>query len=161
MPPRPIHRLNLYAVLSGWPSERALAALEAAGVVAGRGPGPQAADVLPGGFTSWRSDRPARPILYANRQGGFRARCPRCAEPVAEPLGRALASWRAGGPRGVVCPRCLWSGDADQVSAAPPIAFGGGAVVFVDVAEAALAAGARARLAHALGEAPAFVWSRE
>lgn len=95
------------------------------------GPGSERAVEV--GYAGLRLDRPAAPAFYANRQGGFGVRCPACAESLVQTFGRAMSAWRTGGPRHISCPACAVISDLGSLHFAPHAAFGGGAVVLVDV----------------------------
>lgn len=116
--------------------------------------GPEAAVVLPGGFAGLRLDLPALPALYANEQGGFRVPCPGCGAPLAREFSAAIAAWRRGGPRRLVCPSCARGQDLAAAEAAPPVGIALGAVIFMDVGGEALAPAAHSALEAVLGPAP-------
>lgn len=96
-------------------------------------PGPHADRLIPGGFALLRVDTPPRPRLYANRQGGFRARCPGCRANVVPVLGAALVAWQERGPRTLVCPSCAQTQDLDGLDYQPPAAIGAWALELRDV----------------------------
>ena len=137
--PRPTHRLSLYLVpadpdraYDGARLETALDRLREAGVLDGFGPGPEADQLVAGGFRRLRVDLPDQAVLYGNRQGGFYARCPACQAHLAASLGPVLRSWRAGGARQVAC-ACGVASDLAQLDYAPPAAIGRFALELRDV----------------------------
>ena len=154
MPPRPSHRLDLLVVPQpGGPEDlsrlRGLwAALEARGVVeAGGGPGPAADHLVPGGFRRLRLDDPGHTVLYANQQGGFRVRCPRCDENLVPGF---QAARQVGGVE-VACPACGAVTPLPGLRYLPPAAFGRGALVVAQVESATFAGGAEALFQAHLG----------
>ena len=157
---RPSHRLDLLLVpaLTG-PEARAAAdrlhgRLHAEGVVlAGGAPGPHAAHWVAGGFRRWWIDDPGQAVLYANRQGGFSARCPEGGAVVTEAFSQALSAHRAGGPASMPCPACGATHPLTAVEGRPPFAFGTLAVVTSDAGSTRLAPEALAWVAELLGEA--------
>lgn len=110
-----------------------------------------AAELVPGGVARVRVDRPDGVVLYANRQGGFRVGCPRCAANLVPAFSAAMRSWRAGGPRACACPACRVDLPLESLEFAPAAAFGRTAMVFHDVAAPTLTDAARADLDEAVG----------
>jgi hypothetical protein len=104
------------------------------GWVDGEGnPGPNAGQLLVGGFQRLRADHPPGRTLYANRIGGMRVRCPGCKQPLAGPLGGAMESWRKGGEGQVLCPGCGAVREAEDLDINPPMARGRFALEFRNV----------------------------
>lgn len=112
--PRASHRLNLLLVPAD-PERRPdpllagqlFAALRAEAVTdAWDRPGPRAEALHAGGFALFRADFPPEPVIYGNRQGGYRAVCPACGASVVAAVLQALKRWRASGDMGLRCERC-------------------------------------------------------
>ena len=156
--PYPTHRIDL-VVLSVEPEfcipETALRDLqrtwEAAGLVVGDRAGDDASGLVADGFARLWLDQPARMMLYANQQGGFRVTCPGNGENIAAEFGAALVRWRAGAPRSVRCPACGEVHPLEGCVLAPPGAFASSAIVFSDVGGVTLTRRARADLKAAIG----------
>ena len=106
------------------------------GFVEGRGPGPRADELIPGGFAGFRLDEPGELRLYSNAQGGFRVRCPDTAVSIVTQFRVALSGWRQGGSDRIDCEACGRSHALYELDYAPRAAFGRGAVVLIDVASA-------------------------
>ena len=135
--PRPSSRLDLLLV----PTDRAVAIdvdawkeiygrWQERGWLEGSRPGPAVDELLVGGFARvWRDD-PGVPTLYANQQGGFRVRCPVQGSAIAREFGRAVQSWRQGGPFALTCPVCDQEHALDAMDLQPKVRFGRGAIVF-------------------------------
>jgi hypothetical protein len=142
---RPSHRLDLLLVPEP-PDARPiaearglLADLVALGVLSADGTaGPRASEWMPGGFARLSVDDPGGVTLYANRQGGFRARCPVDGGNLAPELTTAITAWRAGGPRSLSCPRCGRTHALEEVDGLPAFAFGSLALVTAGAHAAAL-----------------------
>ncbi len=165
--PHAVHRLNLYLVPDDpdrVPAEDlvdgALCELTRRQVLVGGRPGPRADALIEGGFRLLRVDRPGRPVLYGNRLGGYRARCPRCAINLVPGLGPALASWRAGGGRDVRCPGCDVVIPLEGVRYAPDAAPGRFAIELLDVQQLRPRPSAEALLKRALDGGFVVVGSR-
>lgn len=149
MPARPGSHLDLFLV-RGAPidaPEELLGALRRDDLMGG--PGSERA--VEDGYASVRLDRPAVPAFYANRQGGFRVRCPACAESLVQTFGRAMSVWRTGGGSAVSCPACAATFDLESLHFAPHAAFGAGAVVLVDVGSMRLTPWGRERFESIIG----------
>lgn len=134
---RPAHRLNLLLVPTQ-PEAIPTQAQAAWGRWVERGwitpdGSPGAELMLPGGFALARLDFPGCGVLYGNRQGGFEARCPRCAAPVVRALGPALARWREGQPPQLSCPECGVPSPLEALHFRPDAAPGRFAVELRDV----------------------------
>jgi len=101
------------------------------GVVDERGRAAQEADCwIPGGFGRIRVDRPRRPVVYGNRQGGYRAQCPRCSASLAREIEVGLSNWRQGQGRGFSCQDCQEELSLEEVVFSPSAAPGRWALVF-------------------------------
>ena len=135
MPQRPTHRLNLYLVPQGSTAdpESLLSALVEWGVLEGMKPGPQATEFVEGGFALLRVDRPGRELVYGNRQGGFRVRCPDCDANMVAAFGAARAN-----DAEVTCDACGATRDHRALNFLPDVAFGELAVELRDVGAAVL-----------------------
>ncbi len=151
MPQRPTHRLNLYLVPEQEPSElrlkEGLSRLEAWGVLDGARPGPRAEELVAGGFAMLRVDRPGRTIVYGNRQGGYRVRCPGCEHNLVPEFNRALATLSL-----VSCPGCAKAHRLRDLHFAPPVAFGRCALELRRVGAPELRPAGAALLREALGD---------
>lgn len=150
MPPRPGPHLDLYLVPQGGgavPSDSDLIR------VLGEPEEPsQAPELVEGGFSSWRADRPRGPVLYANRQGGFFVRCPETGQNVVPAFNPALAQWRAGGaPELSPCPSCGSEHLFRELDYAPPAAIGQGALVLIQAGSMRLTARGRDQIEGVLG----------
>ena len=137
MPQRPTHRLNLYLVPQGGTAdpEALLSALADWGVLAGMKPGPRAEEFVDGGFALLRVDRPGRELLYGNRQGGFRVRCPDCGANLVAAFSEARAK-----DAEVTCDACGGTRDHRALTFLPDVAFGELAVELRDVGAPSLTA---------------------
>lgn len=141
--PRPSHRLDL-VVLPDEPCRPVPAAAAHALAAAWRA-------TPPAGARGVRVDLPARISLYANQLGGFRVRCPVSGENLVPAFGPAIAAWRGGGPRSLVCPACGAPHALESLAFSPEAAFAAGGVVLADVASADLPPAAREQAAAHLG----------
>ncbi|MEQ1508607.1 MAG: hypothetical protein ABMB14_40620 [Myxococcota bacterium] len=154
---RASHRLDLVAVPADADRDavhghRLLDRLRADGVLDPTdGAGPAAERWVVGGFARIRVDDPGIVVLYANRQGGFRVRCPQTGEPVIRAFEAAVTAWRSGEPRQLACPSCGRFHALDALDAEPPIAFGAWAVVTADAGSATLTPEAQGWLDEAVG----------
>ncbi|TVQ90091.1 MAG: hypothetical protein EA397_14160 [Deltaproteobacteria bacterium] len=153
MPPRPGSRLDLYLVPTQGrtlPSQEVLkSALSEQGIDL---EGDASGRLVDGGFASIRLDRPPRLTLYANRQGGFRVRCPAGGQNIVPSFNAALSSWRAGGQATIAeCGACGGEHALSELDFAPPAALGRGAIVLVDVGSMRLTAEGGARFEAILG----------
>ena len=150
MAQRPTHRLNLYLVPATEPAQASVEGLLTAlgdwGVLDGVKPGTTASELVEGGFALLRVDRPGRELLYGNRQGGFRVRCPTCSENLVQQFGTALGSdgW-------VMCPTCELKTDPRALAFEPPVAFGRLAVEVRDVGAPELSPRGQVLVAEHLG----------
>lgn len=113
--------------------------------------GPQAGQLVGGGFVRVRREEGACPHFVANGQGGFQVRCPRTGAPVVEGFGSALTAWRDGGPRRLDCPACGEVHDLARLDFRPPAAFAWGVLHLADVGAAHLEEEAEAALSAVLG----------
>jgi hypothetical protein len=99
---------------------------------------------IQGGFGRLRLDRPTGPVVYGNRQGGYRAQCPSCKANLVKVLGLGLSGWRSGAGRGFSCPKCHRPTALEDLVYSPKAAPGRWALVFsraeaAEVEEEALA----------------------
>lgn len=135
MPPRPSHKLDLVLVPASAIDE---GRLPAGFFGPGGRPGPDAGELVAGGFRRWRVDRPGRTVLYANQQGGFQVRCPVDGRPLVRELARALADRGDLDPsRTIPCP-CGAAHRLDELTFLPDAAFGRTALVLHDAADGRL-----------------------
>ncbi len=153
MPPHPSHRLNAWLVHADPDREP------------GEGLAEDLADAparawLEGGWRQARLDRPPRPHLYGNKQGGYLVRCPACTWPLAREAAAALARWRAGGGRALACPACGGTHALEGLAYRPAAAPGRFAVELRDVQGLALTTAGRAGFEALLGGAFLVVGSR-
>lgn len=113
--------------------------------------GPDAAELVEGGFAR-ASLEWARPMRFvANGLGGFHVRCPACAAPLARGWQEALAAWRAGGPRELVCPACGAPADLHHLDLRPPAGFFQVQLHLADVGRIVIPPSVRASLEAELG----------
>jgi hypothetical protein len=99
--------------------------------------GPEAHWWISGGFQSARIDvGPMR--FFANQTGGFRVSCPETGGNLVPTFSSALAKWRAGGARDLLCGLCGERHSLEYLDFVPPAAFATAAVTFADVASASL-----------------------
>lgn len=153
------HRISVFVVpkdpeqvLSGAQEEALLAELERRHWLSERGQaGEQSEDVIEGGFQRLRVDRPGRPVLYGNRLGGFRARCPSCGASVAAELGAVLEVWREQGHRESACRACGSRFLLEEWEYAPHASPGRWALVFSRAGSPSLKSTAREALEEWLG----------
>ena len=87
-------------------------------------------ELIEGGFQRFRVDRPGQPVLYGNRLGGFRAKCPSCGVSVAGSLGGVIERWREQGDRRSSCTSCRERFLLEEWDYAPFAAPGKWALVF-------------------------------
>lgn len=141
------------------PDRRAFEALQARWAAEGR---LEASDgLVRGGVGGVRLDLPSSVTLYANQLGGFKVRCPVCQASLARDFSKAVQRWRTGsGGFAVDCPGCGVTCALDAVDVRPPVAFGRGAVVFVDVGSDTLADGVLDELEEVVGPRPRVVLRR-
>jgi hypothetical protein len=155
---RPTSRLDLLLVptaLDAPPDRGAalIARLREVGAIATDGtPGPMAERWSPHRFARVRLEDPGAVVLWSNRQGGFRVRCPRTGEPIAAVFAAALGAWRAGGPRELACPSCGETHPLEAVPADPAIALGPWAIATIDIDGTTLSAGASRWIEEAVGD---------
>lgn len=126
-------------------------AWERAGWIAGSSPGPAVEGLVEGGFRRIWVDDPGRITLYANQQGGFHVRCPRCGEGAARAFGKAVQAWREGGARSMRCPACEVELALEELILLPPGRFARWALVLSDCAALHLSPAAKRDLEAALG----------
>ena len=149
MPPPASHRLDLLllAPTSETPGSWAEGVIDTwreAGFLLGEGPGPR--ELVAGGFLRVWAEVHDHERFHANRQGGFRVRCPRDAGNVVPAFNPAMSAWRAGrGPRSLRCPTCGEVHDLAALDYQPPAGFARGLVVIAEAeanapSEAAMAA---------------------
>lgn len=112
---------------------------ERAGFVDGDAPGPNATQLIEGGFQRLWCERPKRVRLFGNQQGGFYTHCPKTGDNIAAAFQRALLDWRTGGERALRCPSCAQPHALEDLEFRPMVAFARGAVVFGDVETTELA----------------------
>lgn len=160
MPALPRHHLSLVILppdpdAPGGRAAPLLAAWAAAGF--GLGPGPGRA-LVEGGVRRVRAVEEPVVRFVANRQGGFRVRCPRTGENVVGAFSDALERWRAGGPRRLQCP-CGVVHDLDQLDFAPGAGFGRSWAELVDVGSAELVTEAT-RIVEEVWGPSRLVWRR-
>ncbi|MBX2801604.1 MAG: hypothetical protein KTR31_28260 [Myxococcales bacterium] len=155
---RPSHRLDVYLVPTdpdAAPRRSAqayLQQLEARGILTNDGgPGPHAGRWMPEGFARLRLDLPDAPTLYANRQGGFRVRCPDRGDVVTADFARALSEWRSGGPRQFACSACGQDHPLEAADGRPAFAIGSLALVAADAGATSPTPEALAEVQQALG----------
>jgi len=136
--PQASHRLSLFLVprnpdeaLSELCAHQLVEGLRAEKVlVADDRAGPNAEDIVVGGFVRFRIDRPPSPVVYGNRLGGYRARCPHCGFNMVNAIEVGLRRWRTGDGRTLHCPDCLAATSLEGLDYAPPAAPGHWALVF-------------------------------
>lgn len=87
-------------------------------------------NLVEGGFSRFRFDRPPWPVVYGNRLGGYRAQCPHCGASLAKSMESGLRRWRGGEGRDVDCDACLKSTSLEGLIFYPPAAPGRWALVF-------------------------------
>lgn len=121
------------------------------------GPGPRA--LVAGGFGRVRAVDWGEERLVANRQGGFRVRCPATGANVVPAFNHAMTAWRAGGPRALAC-GCGATHDLADLDFAPDAAFARAAVEILDAEDAALTPEAEAVARATWGEAPRVILRR-
>lgn len=107
-------------------------------------PGPQAQQLVEGGFRRARLDRPPQRALYANQQGGFRVFCPDCGANLTADFVPAHAALRNGRERPVACRSCGLASELDALDFQPPAAFGEAAIVLSHAGRGELVAAALA-----------------
>ena len=151
MPPPASHRLDLLLLAptpeapGAW-AESVLEVWRGAGFLAGEAPGPR--ELVAGGFARAWAEVYDRERFFANRQGGFRVRCPTGGGNVVPSFNPAMTAWRTrDGSRRLVCPSCGQVHDLAELDYLPPAGFARGVVV---VSEAEASAFSTAGLA-ALG----------
>lgn len=151
MAQRPSHRLNLYLVPAKAPDEErldaGLAELSRLGVVSGMKPGPRAEDLVDGGFAMLRVDRPGRIVVYGNRQGGYRVRCPGCGANQVPAFSAALPTLSR-----VRCEACEREHPIRGLRYEPPVAFGALCVELRDVGAPELKPWGHELMRSALGD---------
>ncbi len=131
---------------------RLCAALVDRGVLTESGlAGEQAPWLVPGGFRRLFLDDPGEWRLFANQQGGFRARCPGCGANLVPVLSAAWSSLRGPRPAPIACPTCGGAHDLDAVDFAPTAAWGRWAARIVEVQSATPTADGIALIATYLG----------
>lgn len=167
MPQRPTHRLNLYLVPADPESspsredcKAALTSLSALGVLSGRRPGPNASQLVEGGFALLRLDEHGERTLYGNRQGGFHVLCPRHKKSVAREFSAAVGAWQRGGHRTLRCPVCNDLHGLEGLRFRPPAALARFAIELRDVQSPVLTADGRAWLKPLLGRGFLVIASR-
>lgn len=109
------------------------------------------AGLIEGGFVRARANRFDVVQMVSNQVGGFRVRCPACAEAAARAFGTAVTRWRAGGERQMRCPSCGTTSPLEAVDCRPPVGFARSWVHLVDVQRAVLLPAAQSRITEAVG----------
>lgn len=106
--------------------------------------------IVAGGAARLRVEAHPTPRFVANRQGGFRVRCPVDGRNVVPAFNPAVERWREGGPRTLACP-CGRTHDLDALDFAPAAGFARGWVALEDCGGAELDPEAAVLAARALG----------
>lgn len=154
--PKPSSRLDLFVVPDEVDAAPDVAALDAIGLAHGwwtaqGGHGPQATDLVEGGFVRRLLHADPQPRLYANQQGGFSVRCPGCDALVVRAFSAAVETWRAGGERQMTCPTCGAAFALEEASFRPDAAFARVALHLGDVGSYGLQPGAASAIASVWG----------
>lgn len=150
MPPPASHRLDLLLLAptpeapGAW-ADAALDRWRTEGFVVGDAPGPN--ELVAGGFAGVWVESDERERFFANRQGGFRVRCPLGGANVVPAFNPAMTAWRSrNGPRHLVCPDCGAVHDLAALDYAPPAGFARGVVVIAEAEASELSAAGLAAL---------------
>lgn len=106
--------------------------------------------VVPGGHRPPRVVDGGHERFLANRQGGFRVRCPVDGANLVPVFPRALERWRAGGPRTLACP-CGATHDLAELTYAPDAGFARAWLELAEVGSGELTPEALAEAEAALG----------
>ena len=122
--PRPSHRLDLCLIVQHTLSESDVHALDA--LVRSR-------ELLKGGVAAHRVERGEGMRFWANQQGGFRVKCPVTGANLVPVFSAALAEWRKGQERALICPACTAAHDLARLNFFPAAGFGCSALVLCDV----------------------------
>lgn len=157
--PHPSHRLDLILLPAEPWVEDCLDRLWAAwcdqGYIDEQGkPGANAARLVAGGFARVRRDRPGRPHLYGNQQGGFRAMCPHCNGGMAGQLTEQAVDRDR-----VRCPTCDASMGVNALVFRPEAVRSRGAMVVADAESARLTEPAWSEVVRIWGDAR-LIWRR-
>lgn len=160
MPPPARHQLALLVLPAepDGPLDRGsalMAAWRAAGFALGPGPGHP---LVEGGCAAARACAAPAARFLANRQGGFRVRCPATGANAVPAFSRALEAWRRGGPRRLACD-CGATHDLNALDFAPPAGFARSWVEVVDAASPVLLPEAARIVEEVWGESR-VVWRR-
>jgi hypothetical protein len=115
---------------------------------------------IEGGFYRFRFDRPPSPVMYGNRQGGYRVFCPSCGANLAADVGAVLEQWSDGGGRQFACVACEQVTSLEEWRFQPEARPGRFALVFTQVEGIVLAREASEWLARVAGMEFVPVWSR-
>ncbi|HHO51559.1 MAG TPA: hypothetical protein ENK18_11965 [Deltaproteobacteria bacterium] len=131
---------------------RLLEALVCEGVLAPEhGPGLHPQRWVSGGFARLWIDAPGRPVLFANRQGGFSVHCPETGGLITGAFSEAWSARRSSTGPGLGCPACGRRHTLTEVVGRPPLAVGAVALVTSDAGAASLRPGIIERVEAACG----------
>lgn len=122
----------------GWADERGLA-------------GPDAGQLVEGGYAAIRIETRPRVDIWANQQGGYRVRCPDTGDNLVPAFLQALSTYRGGGERSLACPSCGATHPLESLDFAPDAGFSSWALVLRDVQAGRPVEGAVARISAVLG----------
>ncbi len=114
---------------------------------------PEPLALIPGGFDRvWISYPRGGRGLFANQQGGYRARCPVSRALVTGAFASGVQRWVEGlGPRALPCPACGAEHALENIVLEPPGAFGTFAFILADVSMLQVAPLALAELEERFG----------
>lgn len=84
-------------------------------------------------FHSCSLEKREKMRLYANHQGGYRVRCPSCAQNIASDFSRFVHRWRKGAGFEMVCSFCTERFPLSHAVGIPPFAFSMAAILLHDV----------------------------
>ena len=96
--------------------------------------GPSAQEFILNGFASIRIERHEYPVLFANHQGGYRVRCPKCGFYLAKEFSAVMTKYRKDRSCFYIhCISCTSSFQLDQLCFQPAAGFAKYAFVIKDV----------------------------
>ena len=84
-------------------------------------------------FYSCSFEKSKKMRLYANHQGGYRVRCPKCAQNIASDFSKSVHHWRKGAAFEMVCSFCMEKFSLSHAVGTPPFAFSLAAIILHDV----------------------------